>query len=382
MENSNNNVRDYDDIDKLYDKLRTKLSRWPIRLPSSPEILQILKLLYTEEEAKFLLSPAFTAPYQDRKTLSELAEDAGLRIDAVKKLADKLAARGLLMRFPDERDGNIYYSMMPFVPGIFEFYFSGDAHIEERRKIAELFDKYYRSGFVNELGASNYPWARVLPVEKTITIDKSIDPTPEILSFEKVSEYIASARKIAVMRCACRVKHPCGHPIDGSCMCFDASADFMVGRNAAKYISQEDALVLLEQMEQIGLVHITTNAQTRPQFICNCCRCSCGILHGFTQYHNPRAFAKSNFIPQQDPKLCNLCRKCVDICPLNAYTVESTQDGEEQIQITLDHLRCIGCGLCAYHCPENAIQLVKVRSQVPELKPRDAWIRVDAERIH
>jgi formate hydrogenlyase subunit 6/NADH:ubiquinone oxidoreductase subunit I len=44
--------------------------------------------------------------------------------------------------------------------------------------------------------------------------------------------------------------------------------------------------------------------------------------------------------------------------------------------------RCIGCGLCAYHCPNKAIELVKVKNETPEMTPRDAFMRVEAERIH
>ncbi len=134
-------------------------------------------------------------------------------------------------------------------------------------------------------------------------------------------------------------------------------------------------------MEKEGLVHSTTNVQTNPQFICNCCICACGILRGLTELHNPRAVAKSNFIPSRDSDLCTNCKKCIRICPMKANIYHAPHDNELE-RILFQEERCIGCGLCAYHCPKDAIKLVKVKDELPERTPREAMMRVEGERIH
>jgi len=66
---------------------------------------------------------------------------------------------------------------------------------------------------------------------------------------------------------------------------------------------------------------------------------------------------------------------------MEANVYHAPHDNEPERILFLEG-RCIGCGLCAYHCPNDAIKLVKIRDQVPEKTPREAFMRVEAERIH
>jgi len=362
----------------VYEKLREKISSWPLRVPKTRELMEMLKVLYTAEEAEFLTH--FTAPYQDGQTLDQMVERTRKPREKVQAIVDHLVSRGLLFRFTSRRDGLVYYTLMPLIPGIFEFYFSSGRDSDEKRKVAELLEKYYTNGLGMELGASNYPAMRVMPVEKTITLDTKIDAELSIFPFEKMSEFIATSHKIGVINCACRTKKRCIHPIE-TCIVFDSSADFMVERGFGRYLSVEDALELLEETEKAGLVHCAMNSQLKPQFICNCCTCACLGLRSLVELHNPRAFAKSNFLPVRDQELCTKCKSCVSICPFKANVYHPGHDNYgEKIHFLQE--RCVGCGLCAYHCPTGAIKMLKVGSQVPEKTPREMWARVEAERVH
>jgi len=43
--------------------------------------------------------------------------------------------------------------------------------------------------------------------------------------------------------------------------------------------------------------------------------------------------------------------------------------------------RCIGCGLCEYHCPRDAIKMVKVKDEVSEKGLAAAWRKIAETRI-
>jgi ferredoxin/DNA-binding MarR family transcriptional regulator len=362
----------------VFEQLRQKISMWPIRFPRTKESMEMLRTLFTEEEARLLTH--FAAPYQDRKTVNQLAQLTGKRLENMQKMIDRLVERGLLFRFTSRSDGQIYFALMPVVPGIFEFYLASENSPDEKRRLGALFEKYYMTGGGLEAGASDYPWSRVMPIEKTVTVNKQIHSDLEIFPYEKMSEFITTARKIAVINCACRTKKPCEHPLE-ACLVFDYYADFMVEKGHGRYLTEGEALQLLDETEQAGLVHSTTNTQTRPQFICNCCTCACMILRGLTELHNPRAVAKSNFLPERDNEACLKCGKCVAICPFEAHVHHLAHDSvPEQILFLED--KCIGCGLCAYHCPTDALTLAKVRDVTPAETPREAFERVEAERVH
>ncbi len=67
--------------------------------------------------------------------------------------------------------------------------------------------------------------------------------------------------------------------------------------------------------------------------------------------------------------------------PMKANLYHAAHDKEPE-RILFFEDRCIGCRLCAYHCPNNAIKMVKIKNDVPEATPREAFMRVEAEKVH
>ncbi|HUU26278.1 MAG TPA: ATP-binding protein [archaeon] len=56
------------------------------------------------------------------------------------------------------------------------------------------------------------------------------------------------------------------------------------------------------------------------------------------------------------PELCTACGKCKEICRFGAVLSDGASSWENQNFFRVDPVACEGCGVCAYFCPEDAIE--------------------------
>ncbi|HUY00586.1 MAG TPA: 4Fe-4S binding protein [Candidatus Deferrimicrobium sp.] len=357
---------------------------YPIKFPISKKSLELVKIVYSPEQAKLL--SVFKKPFFDQLTPKELAKRSGLTKTEVKDLLEPLAEKGVVMKVFGT------YALLPIVPGLFEFYYISSHDTKENLiKVGQIFDQVAEEGFLNELIASKTPFFRALPstapVEKTIKINETLKPEHEILPFEVVKDYVKMAHNWAVVKCACRTHNAllgnvCERTSTSNCMALDVGADWVIERGWGQKLTYEEALALLEKSEKEGLVHTIMNTSATPILICNCCPCHCGILNTVIKTRHPRAYVKSNFFPQIDAQQCKLCNKCVQICPMNAlfhhYPVKEDLS-DEYIEIIKEN--CIGCGVCATNCPQEAISMIKVKDDKPPANIFELFEKSEADRI-
>ena len=57
------------------------------------------------------------------------------------------------------------------------------------------------------------------------------------------------------------------------------------------------------------------------------------------------------------PDKCSACGLCMELCRFDAIIEKKVEDIPELTTYTVDELACEGCGVCAYFCPEQAIDL-------------------------
>jgi ferredoxin len=133
-------------------------------------------------------------------------------------------------------------------------------------------------------------------------------------------------------------------------------AQMYIEQGWAREVTREEALRILDKNEETGLVLQPGNAQ-RPEFICSCCGCCCGLLRDLKKMNNPAKLMKTNFYVEIDTDLCTGCGTCIDRCQMSALTLIDDVS-------TLNRKKCLGCGLCVVTCPTDAITLMKKEKEI------------------
>jgi Na+-translocating ferredoxin:NAD+ oxidoreductase subunit B len=357
----------------VYETVRRILDEFPMGAPKTNEIYELLKEILTQEEAE-IFAQLSTMP--SRPNYQELADKLGSPVEEVHLVLEEMAKRGVISSRLN-KNGTEVFSIVPFMPGMLEYIFAGGPDNNTRRRLADILKHYLDKGYIHEVHSSNYPFMRVIPIQK------NIDASSTILPFEQVGYILEKARSIAVINCACRsIENKCAAPIE-TCIMLDGAADHLIKYRNAKRLSLGESLNLLQETDDYGLVHMTINAQTGSSGICSCCTCCCMLLRGLVEYNNPRAFVRANFMPDINHSKCSKCTKCIDICPVGAMFLYLGHGGNKlEKKVTIISERCIGCGLCASHCPNDAISLKKVREYVPEKTLGSAWGRFKREKVY
>lgn len=347
----------------VYERLREKFAAHPMGAPRNDKFLEILRILFTPEEAELVMHLGF---WPARST--DITEAAGVPEDRVVALCEAMADKGVVYGF--QAHGQHRFCLMPTAPGLFEFPFMArDKKVKltiDWERLGQLWEEYYHDGWGHELGGSPTPLARVLPIDEAIPVDLEVFP------FEEAARYIREARFIGLSDCPCRTSKPsCDAPVD-VCMTFNNTARFLSDRQAARLITPEEALVVLRRAEDAGLVHCATNTADRIDYICNCCPCCCVILGIATRLKDPPTRVVSNFRAVVDAGSCIACGDCVERCPMEAIAMDEVA--------AVDRALCIGCGLCATACPSEAIALERVTEVQPPAETRELLTRIGEEK--
>jgi ferredoxin len=350
----------------VYEALRETLERAGGAVPAIgiDECFVLLKELVTPEEA------ALAASLPDRWVTAEAyAETLGRPPEAVAAMLETMTDNGFL--HARKNSAGIYeYRIMPLLPGVYEMQFFRGTKTERDYRLARKFKDYFdaltelRDSLDKPPTVPSTSYFRVIPVEK------EVQATTKVLPYAKLSKYVEQTDAIAVGTCFCRhhaalldESNNCGAS-HGNCMAFGEGAVFVADRRMGRMIDKEEALRILEQAEEEGLVHCSANTSDELAFICNCCSCHCGILRQAKSAPHASITLTSGYNASIDAELCTACEMCVDRCPVAAITVEETA--------SVDPLQCIGCGLCVDTCPAEAIELAaRPDAQTPPGRLKD-----------
>jgi ferredoxin len=341
-------------LNEVYRKLAQRLDALPNGFPATESSveLRLLAKLFTPEEAALAATMRLT-----REPAAAVAARAGFDTDDAYRTLKKMARKGLV-RIKRGR-GALLFGLMPFAVG---FYEEQLPRMDE--ELAMLVEQYFQETQGAGLALDPPALHRVIPVEESIPFELEIFP------HERASELLESARSWGVRDCICRVQkrligEACDHPI-ANCLVFAPVEGAFDHSQVDRAISKEEALQILREAEEAGLVHSTGNYVERHYYICNCCTCSCGILRGVAEFGAPTAIAKADFRAVVDAQACIGCEDCVDRCQFGALSVPDEV-------CAVDEVRCVGCGVCATVCSTDALSLE--RRTVDELPATPANVR-------
>ncbi|MBA3027243.1 MAG: 4Fe-4S dicluster domain-containing protein [Desulfobacteraceae bacterium] len=333
----------------LYDKLADLFNQIGFGSRKSPELINLLKSLFNEQEAQIALNLSPFAPEPPVKVAERLGKDP----DGIAETLDCMADKGLI--YASKKGDENWFKTIQLVPGIFELQFMKGEVTDRAIELAKLFDAYAHAG-AREQSQQPVPpsdklpvnFARVIPIEKSVSSDTTVFP------YEEIAKYIDAAKDITVSVCYCRhekrlLDKGCNFP-DDVCLQLGSFSRFVEERGFGRRISKEEAHEIIKKSADAGLIHTASNTMDGIDFICNCCTCCCGILRGVSQFNLPVRTVSSNYEVKIDGELCSACGECVTKCQMAAVSLEN-----ESPEINLE--RCIGCGVCVHHCPTGALTL-------------------------
>jgi electron transport complex protein RnfB len=343
----------------IYRSLQKHLDSLPVGFPAtkSGEELNILRLIFTEDEAAIVLKMGYQLEpldaIYDRMDQSQITRE-----QLKQKLAEMNRKGGILWV---QRNGIDHYAAMNFIVGMLEMQCA-----RYTPEMAKNTFRYSRKAYGFQYLSTPVPQMRVIPIEESIT------PEQNIATYDEMRSILEKAQgPIVIGECLCRkgmamAKKPCTKTTrQHVCIALSEFAQQAARTGWGKEITREEALGYLRQSEAEGLVLQPSNAQ-QPEFICSCCGCCCGILFLLKAITRPADFVASNYRAEIAPDECVGCGVCVERCQMDAVKLDLKEQKSE-----VDPARCIGCGLCVPTCATGAIHLNKKAKEIVPPKTND-----------
>ena len=341
-----------------YARLVDRINLFPQYAPPSSVLNEILKMLFSEQEAK-RVSLLPIKPF----TAEQAAHIWKIDLPDAQRVLDELASRAILL----DVDG--IYSLQPPMAGFFEFSMMRIRNDVNQKVLAELFYQYLNveEDFIKALFATGTTQlGRAFVQEPVLSSENAL----HVLDYERASEVIRTATHIGIGTCYCRHKmrhlgKECNAPME-ICMSFNYTAASLIKHDIAQSVSAMECLKLLETAYAHNLVQLGENNQRQVNFICNCCGCCCEAMIAARKFGILQPVHTTNFLPQISDDKCNGCGKCANVCPVEAMTLISANNPHKPKMKKAKLLEdiCLGCGVCVHSCSFGSLSLKSRKERV------------------
>ncbi len=363
----------------IYRRLGKKIDGLATRVARNAALYDILRALYTPEEAEVLVKMPFGLA-----SLERITRVTGIEAAKLRPLLESLAEKGLVV---DVCVNDRYrYAPSPMVVGIFEMTMMRTRGELKYVEWANLFRNYLSGD--GSFYAANFGHGEKLSVMRALPHEEVIDATAlgegdfvEVLDYEKASAIVEDSTRFAMGLCSCRHEKlhlgekTCKTPLD-TCSSFGSGADYLIRHGFAREVSKSEMKENFARSKELKLALTADNVQKRVGFICHCCGCCCNLMLGVTKHGYPGTIVTSSYLSMIEQDKCTGCEKCAKKCPVQAIAMvpiahPKTKKPKDAI---VDQALCIGCGVCALTCHKDAVKLVPRQQRV--LCPESTFERV------
>ena len=353
---------------QIYRQLQIQLDKYPIGYPATKSGVEIdiLKYFFTPLQAKIALCLTLRSipVVKIRKRLKEKF-NIELSHDDLSSMLEEMFTKGVISRSGSA--GPRRYSVAMLAIGMFEY------HVDDLTyELVEMIHKYFDEAFSAEFFRSSLPQLRTSPHIRAIVPEYIVD------TYDNMRHFITNTKEtLHVANCACKqaeaiVGKPCKQT-DNIEVCLLIGSTNYAARGRARQISKEECLNILEQAHEKGMVLQPGNSR-KPNCICICCGCCCGVITAAKKQSQPARFFVSNYYASIDAALCKGCDACVQRCQMDAII----QEGKN---FRVDLNRCIGCGLCVTKCKPGAVKLIKkAKVTVPPMNTEILYLSILMEK--
>jgi NAD-dependent dihydropyrimidine dehydrogenase PreA subunit len=337
----------------------------------SDRLAAVLKALMTPDQA--IMADALPG------TAADVAEITGFDAEDIQKNLDELFFKGVVFA----RGDFVTREYFRFARGMGQLH---DATLATCKldvvKDAEYF-KLWQDFCLNEW----YPEygkqkvAQERPVFRVVPAYKAFENMDGVLPCEDYRELIKAQEVFGTVPCSCRMRtagvgEPCGHTDeekDWTCLQFGRGADYIDKRGSGRKLTLEEALEVVDVIEENALIHIWRNSTVMggARTSCNCCRDCCADYVPMDMFDLPlaKSWEKSRWEAVIDQDKCDGCQDCIERCHFDAIELvkpEKPAKGKKakKMKAVVEPEKCWGCGVCVPGCKEaKAIGFKVVRPE-------------------